>query len=252
MQKSIILEKYEDYLMDQSKQFVLEGTEEEKKNDALTVLRYAMDLLGWTPQIAADCLTSEILEALKLTRVVNTYIPCPNDVDFDSDLTYLVHLMYPRQVEYDASKQVKQLYMRVKNRELERFPKQTFKGSMGTFRTSVLLYEFINSNIASASIPELYERFADHGKINSKLKKEQLYNAYRDLYRTPLDFLHKSLDPEYKDTFLFNFYSFSAAFKACARDMANGIAENEVKIPDKMKKKGKRTNTADNESAIGA
>ena len=226
MQKEIAIERYERYVMGNGP-LTLNGSVKEKETAAKDIIRYAiLEMLGWTPQEAAGHMTWELVVQMKLDRLL-TYFKYPKDVDKEYDPDYIVHLAFP-EVPFDIKRQVLRVYRRLLDGQIEAFPKKIFDGRSGRDKAGILLMEVVATNIPSASIPELYERFANSAASVSLMKKAKIYGVYTKMYSTPLEYFHNSLDEADRDEFLYAFWQYrqvsSYARSALAAAMEPAVA----------------------------
>ena len=181
-----------------------------KQKEALAIVRYAVtELLEWTPQDAMDSMNEEIMEQLRLDKII-TYIRYPKDLSKKKDFNWMIHLAFPNETRYDVGEQVLKLYQRVKSGELKRFPKRVFEGDNGAQKLAILLKDFISKNLVAKSVAELYEIFGDSAKGNVLMHDAKLFYAYHELYDTPLEYLHESLGSS-RDEFLYSYYQYMSA-----------------------------------------
>lgn len=196
-----------------------------KEHEALKVVKYIINyILCWSPQEAADHMTKEIFEKTHLSEMTK-YIAYPKDIDPDTDYAWLIKRAFPKDVNYDISTQIRKLYEKIQNGEIKRFPKKVFYDHNGSLKLSILLNDFISTNIPSSSIEDLYIIFSDQAKSNKMLKKANLYYAYKDFYDTPLEYLHESLGI-YQDNFLYSYYQLMEILKNI--DCKDDIQENKI------------------------
>ena len=201
----------------------IEKTQKAKEEDALAVIRYVVrSILGWSPQEASEHITQEIIDKLKLEKVVS-YVVYPADVsrkdDKEDGWPWLLHRAFPGDVRYDIREQVLSTYEKVKNGEIRQFPRYMFKGDNWDKKLSILLSEYIATHIPLGDMDELYSKFADSIEGNRILKNASLYYIYREFYESPLMYLHTSLGDS-GDQFLFNYYLFKDALKESEREAA--------------------------------
>lgn len=88
----------------------------EKGNEqvALSVFRYAIEeLLEWTPTDANRFFSQSVVEYMKLTPLL-AYIDFPSEITEEhGQLTYILYLLYPKQIHYDFREQVIEIYQDV-------------------------------------------------------------------------------------------------------------------------------------------
>lgn len=188
-----------------------------KEKSALAIVRYAItSILGWTPDEAMGSLTYEIMQQLKLDRIIS-YIQYPKDLSRKKDVSWMVHRAFPHETDYDIKTQTLDLYRRLMRGEINRFPKHVFEGPNGIEKLAILLSDFITKNIPASSIADLYHFFGDSGAANAALKEHQLYYAYRDYFNTPLEYLHESLGDS-GDDFLYHYYQYMSVLEEMQRE----------------------------------
>ena len=218
MLETIAIERYEKHLLGK-KGITLHGTIQEKEKAAKDIVHYAIaELLEWGPEEASEHLTADIVNELKLKKILR-HIHFTIDIDPEKDIDYLACIAYP-QYPYNIRQQILRVYERVQNGEIDRFPKKIFEGTRGREKAAILLSEFISKNMIIESIEQLYEKFADSANMNTMLRKAKMFSAARKLYATPLDYLHNSLPDDMRDDFLYAVWQYASVSK---------IAVNEIK-----------------------
>ena len=215
MRKENAIARYEDMMLHGTR-LTLNGTDKEKEQAALDIIRYVItEGLRWTPEEAMDCLNEQSAKAFKLDKLINKYIHFPSDVIKGKDYEYVVHLAFPDKVKYDPMRTILDMYRRVLHEKQDRLPKRYFVGNDGEYRAGVLLLFAINMNIPqqASDTKELYALFADTSKANKYLREWKLFGVSRCLYYSPLEYLHYSLPESEVNDFLFNYYSFKNIFE---------------------------------------
>ena len=184
---------------------------ETKERDALAIVRYAVtNILGWKPQDAMECMTADVMKQLCLDRI-QMYVLYPKDINKNTDFAYMIHKAFPRETKYNMSAQILQLYESLFNGQLKKFPRRVFEGENGAMKLSILLKYYISKSIPATSVEDLYEVFGNNAQANLLMRKAKLFYAYRELYETPLEYLHESLGA-HQDPFLFAVYQFLNAY----------------------------------------
>lgn len=210
IRKQMALSQYEKLVMKGGK-ISLKGTPAEKEKLARGILRYAFtELLGWGPKEVREHMTLALLQRLRLDAL-EKYLVFPPDVDRKTDMDYYAYLAFPES-GFDNTRQVLRAYRRILAGEDAGFRKNFFKGPGGYQKATILLREFISSNITANSTADLYRLFANTKVITAKLRKARLYTTVNRLYESPLDCLHFSLPEEEQDEFLYNAYSYLLAY----------------------------------------
>jgi hypothetical protein len=213
-----IVKKYIRFLLGEIS-LSLSGTAEEKEQDALEILRFAVtDLLQMDPVKASKLLSLEDLELLGVKPLLK-HIMRPSGIDPDRDIRYFVHRAFPLQVPYDKGNQILVKYRRImdsgKKDVRQRFSRGAFSGQSGVRDLSTLVLMLISNNIEYRDIADLYRIFSDTARMNTVFKtKWRIYDAVKVNYSTPLECLHHSLPAEHQDDFLYRFYQFCEVYRA--------------------------------------
>lgn len=207
--KSAIAE-YEDTLVGKRKAistFYFSYGENGNMKLALQIMKYAFETyLKWEPQVLRDYLTSEVLERIKLKSLLR-YIVFPPELNAKEDLFYIAWLIYPETIHYGKKDLALRVYKKLLDKEIQKFPKEFFTGSDGVTRTQICLRYMIEQYLHITSVKELYEFFSTDECIKT-LRKYKLLTICRDLYDTPVEYLHSSLSKEQKDIFWYRYYDF--------------------------------------------
>ena len=170
-------------------------------------LRYIFEAyLEWTPYQVRDCLTHDIIRLLRLEPLINR-IPCPPELDRTRDLEYIAWYIYPQTVNCNQRDLAIMVYHRLNKGEISRFPKGYFDGTVqGWFRArcafQCMLIEYLPP---FENLEALYSYFASpRGK--DAIRKYKLLVPLRELYESPLEYLHDSLSSQQKDEALYQKY----------------------------------------------
>lgn len=232
--KNYALEIYEDYLLGKKKilRLNIEAIADKpiKKEDkkiakerllekaSTEIIRYAIkDILRWDPQYAAENITGEIVDQLKI-RTLFKHIDIPITVIQSGDYRMLMKKVFPSEVSYNLKDQAVDIYKKILNGEMKSFPNGYFKDELGREKLSAVLNYYIATNLAASSIKELYSDFAKGSGRIKKLDSAYIFYAYSGVYDSPLDLLHNSIGDK-KDDFLYNFYSFMGVFDEISKEM---------------------------------
>ena len=183
-----------------------------------TLIGYVCEhLLFLEPGEAVNILTMDMLEKLKLKRMIDDYVSFPGGLNEDGEkIRYLLSLAYPKMGLFSQKKWARGVYENIleakhQGKKLS-YPKKFFSGNLGMYN-AMLCLDYMISIVFDKTIPELYEAFADTARITSLLKKYGLWTACMLLYeKDPLSFLHFSLSDDDKDWFLFKYYIFQRDF----------------------------------------
>lgn len=186
----------------------------EKGNEqvALSVFRYAIEeLLEWTPTDANRFFSQSVAEGMKLTPLL-AYIDFPSEITEEhGQLTYILYLLYPKQIHYDFREQVIEIYQEVLLGK-RKYPRDYMYGHKGLLRAEICLQYVLNKEMIFNSKESLYGFFVSDS-IYAFLKEKKLYQLYRGFFDKPLDYLHESLPDGVRCEFLYQFYTFARAWK---------------------------------------
>ena len=167
-------------------------------------LRYLFEAyLEWTPIQVRDCLTKEIIQLLKMEPLINR-VPCPPELDRNRDFEFVAWYLYPETINCTKKDLAIKVYHRLNSGEISRFPKGYFDGTVQAwFRArcafQCMLIEYLPP---FSSIEALYSYFAGP-KGREAVRKYKLLVPLRELYDSPLDYLHDSLSTQQKDESLY-------------------------------------------------
>ena len=188
---------------------------------ALQIMNHAFDTyLHWSPEQLRDCLTMEVMERLKLQPLLR-YVIFPVELDSTKDLFYIAWQLYPGTVHFSEKDLILRVYKNLLSKQIQKYPKEFFDGRYGSIRAQVCLRYMIEQYLPFNTIDDLYDYFASI-KCNKVLRQNRLLDACRDLYDSPVEYLHKSLPKEQQNQFLYRYYDFTlrrAEQKANLTDM---------------------------------
>lgn len=178
---------------------------------AIEVCKYACEIfLHWTPEETATLLNNNIMQMMRLDKV-KPYLPVPKGFENSSDYRWLAHLMYPSKIRYCEKDAVVSVYENVlkgkKNGGLSKFPKGYFDGKSGRERAYICLQYLIDTKENFKSIEETYAFFASPDGTKF-LNNNGLKLVLRDVFQSPIQYLHRALPAETRDEFLYHYYEF--------------------------------------------
>lgn len=227
--KSLIIE-YENLLLNQSASrelstYYFAGDTKEKEKTVILLCQYLItEIFHWDVKQAKISLTWDILQKFALDKIILKYITFPPGIDPKTDMFYLLHLCFPKEVRFDERAHVINIYTKVLNEE-SRFPKDFFEGIKGMGRACICLQHMISRYMVFHSIEELYDMFGDTKYINKVLTKYKLKKASSLLFHLPVDYLHYSLSENQRDEFLHQFYCFEKSFKDAQKQIRKNKME---------------------------
>lgn len=210
-----LIYEYQSYLLGNQLAFPLakQGSKTEEDKNAKIVLRYAVEnLLKWNPIEMRDHFTLEVIERLKLQRVV-AGIVVPPEIDKKEDLDYFAHILYPAAVPYNFKKLTIKAYKRVLNNTTRKYPKGFFDDPRGRDRALYCLQYILSKCTLAETYEQLYARFADKS-ANNLLEATRLISARRRHWDSALDYFHAVMPDEPMFNVLYHFYKVWHMFPA--------------------------------------
>lgn len=218
MTKGQAISLYQNHVLKGFPKIRLSGSDSEKELVSLHVIRYIIGhILGWTPSDAFYHLTHDIVKATHMDIFIK-HLQFPKGLVSD-ELQYLAHYVYPK--EYAAKEEIREIYKKIRQGEMRRFPKYYFEGNLGQRNARTVLIEFVNQFLYVRDTEDLYAKFADNAYISRKMNEAKIFHLYSNHFFSPLQFLHESLTVSERDDFLYGYYEFTQAFnKAIAEESA--------------------------------
>lgn len=189
-------------------------TPEQQQEQALMVIRFAIEeYLQWNPSDVKKYMTRRILKKMKLDGLLKSYVAFPPEYDKnDMDLTYLAYLLYPGIFKLNIEEQCINMFQRVYNREISKFPSSWIGSGDGLRRFAIILQYVLAQMPRFKDQEALYAYFA--GPSGTKcLRKYRIYSFAITLYDSPLDALHFSLPDELRSSFWYHYFKFSKKYQ---------------------------------------
>ena len=183
----------------------------ENYRNSRIICRLAFEVfLHWTPEDVANRLTKEIVTEMKLDDVL-PFLGLPDDYFTGGDYTLLAAELYPGQLSVSNTTLVTNTYRTVllgkEKGGLYRFPKKYFDGNIGLQRAHICLRYLISNYTLFHSTKEMYEFFAMPSGTHL-INSHGLKLVLRDVFHSPVRFLHESLPEEERDEFWYHYYEF--------------------------------------------
>lgn len=207
--------------------------EEAKQKDAIHVLEYVItELMGLTPeeamvQFEVPGRAEEYIEKWKLEKVLE-HIRMPPGIRKDN-YRFLFSMVFPGKITYDEDEQTLEVYRRVLEGELSKFPRN-FLVRKGSIKMCVMLMQYISTHMRPGAPEDLYRIFSTPGEGYRILKDAKLYPACRKFFKSPLEFVHTMLvHTKQANPLLYNYYSFKTAYEAAEKEVLR--AEKDPKTP---------------------
>lgn len=170
-------------------------------------LRYLFEaFLEWTPVQVRDCLTADIIRLLKMEPLINR-VPCPPELDRNRDYEYVAWYLYPETRNCTKKDLAIKVYHRLNNGEISRFPKGYFDGTVQAWFRARCAFQcmLIEYMPPFSSLEAMYAYFASP-KGREAIREYKLLVPLRELYESPLDYLHDSLSSQQKSEELYEKY----------------------------------------------
>lgn len=218
--ETILLQEYEAMYINDGRNtipsvYFRDMTPGQQQAQALFIMRFAIEqYLGWRPEDVKKYMSKKILRKLKLDGLLKSYITFPPEYDKnDADLTYLAYLLYPGRFHMSMEEQCINMFERVYNREIAKFPSSWIGTGEGLMRFAIILQYVLMQLPRFRDKEAMYAYFA--GPQGTKcLRKYHIYSFAITLYDTPLDALHFSLPEELKSDFWYHYFKFVKAYNA--------------------------------------
>lgn len=183
---------------------------------ALNVIRYAVEIfLHWTPQEVKNYLNENVIDKMKLKRVL-AYISFPPGLDPNKDYWYISHMLYPKEIPFSTEQVTIFVYERLL-RGLEanqsvRFPKFMFDNYDGKKRAEACFRYLLSHYESFETIEDMYRFFSTY-QGEQELTKYGLTLAWKNVYSSPVIFLHESLPKEQRNELFFHYYEFQYRYR---------------------------------------
>lgn len=190
--------------------YFIKGSEKNHES-ALQIFRFAIEyFLHWKPEDAEKQLNQDIISKMRLEKVYK-YINFPPELDPEKDYWYVAHLLYPSKIRYDMEQLALDIYKKVllgkDNKGLYKFPKHFFDGADGRLKATVCLHYLIDKYEVFGSVKEMYAYFASD-KGRKDLDDHALRLVWRNVFTSPVIYLHETLPAEQRNEFWFHYYEF--------------------------------------------
>lgn len=176
---------------------------------ALEVFRYAIEyFLHWTPEQTKTYLNADVIKKLKLDKVM-VYVSFPPGLDLTQDYWYIAHLLYPKQIPCSLEDTTLYVYKRLlkgpKDGGLYRFPKHFFDGNDGRKRACICFRYLLAHYEVFDDIKSMYEFFSTE-KGEKELDKYGLRLVWRNVFESPVLYLHETLPVSQRNELYYHFY----------------------------------------------
>lgn len=205
---SYYLKEYDDVLMGRRKTYSSAlMAKEQGSRTCEELLRAIFELyLHWTPEEVRDKLTPDVVKTLKIHPLI-TRLPCPPELNPKTDLYYVAWYLYPETRNASDADLILKLYTDLMDGAIKKFPGGYFDGNDGYLRARILFMTMVREYMPPfQNIESMYAYFASpDGK--RCLSKYKLIIPLRELYGSPLAYLHDALPWSQKDEDLYEKYS---------------------------------------------
>ena len=190
----------------------------ENANEALAlgIMQYAFETyLRWDPIDIRDRIDLRLLRLLKLDQLLK-YIRFSEELDPRVDYFYIVWKIYPYTVNYTYEERVFRVYRNVLEGEMSRFPKEYFSGTEGEYRAKLCFRYMLENVVHFTSVNEMYRFFTMRSSIET-LQRAKLRIVCRDLFGSPLEYLHASLPDSQRNEMFYNREQFRKKYNEAER-----------------------------------
>lgn len=181
-------------------------SKDDKKSEAISIelVRFVIErYLGWTPEVAYNKLTPDIIRTMKLTLLCqNIYAPSKNYLD--KDFYIIIQKLYPDVTANSFVEGTIAVYKKILNGEIERVPKGFFEGIKGETKAILCLRYAMNQKmlIRSNDILERYLFFTTKEGLQF-IRDAKLWLPLKTIFESPLEYYHLSASPEEKSEFAY-------------------------------------------------
>lgn len=186
---------------------LFDGEARQKEKAALDIIRYAVEnLLRWTPKEMAAKFDEDVIQKMKLTKVVS-YVPFPPEADKKRDYFVYAHKLYPDIIPMDLYTLTILTYNNVHEKHLVKFPKGFFDDNLGRARALMCMNYALSRDGNFQSKQELYRMFTETSGMQF-IQKHRLDLARRLSWENAIDFVHESLSRNDRDEMWYHYYKF--------------------------------------------
>ena len=213
MDKRLLFYEYEQILTGKKNSFAstyFPYNADQNERLALEIFKYAIEkYLNWTPDETRLFLNAEIIKQMKLDSITR-FLRFPPELDPKKDYFYIAHLMYPNIIRYNSKELILNVYKKVLNGTLCKFPKEYMSGTRGLMCAGICFQYMLEQYFQFSCIEELYSYFASLEGWKA-LKKYRLSSVCNLMFDSPLDYLNESLNEKQRNEFLYRYYKFDEA-----------------------------------------
>lgn len=183
---------------------------------ALRVIKYAVEIfLHWTPEEVKNYLNKDVIEDMKLKRVMS-YISFPPGLDPNKDYWYIAHMLYPDELPFSMEDVTLFVYKRllrgIESGKSVKIPKFMFDNHDGRQRAQ-LCFRYLLSHYIPFKTPEDAYAFFASSRGEQELNKYGLTLVWKNIFGSPVSFLHNSLPQEKRNDFLYHYYEFQYRYR---------------------------------------
>lgn len=201
---------YEKLLLGHRERMVFKVSGEDRliaEYNAKEVLRYAFEvILNWTPQDIRDYVTIDILKWLNIIFAYRK-LTFPPELDPDIDVSFLAHLLYPKEIVYSRRDIVINKYNQVLSGTLAKFPKNFFSENEGQKNLEICFRYAVFTLLPDMTEREMYEYFSDKIRSDKFLKNSRLEIINKN-HIDIIDYLHSLISDENSSDFWYIYYKF--------------------------------------------
>lgn len=188
----------------------------DNKGFAEFIFRQAIEVfLHWTPQEAQVKMNDRIVKEMKLEKALR-YMDLPPEIERSRDYAMIVALLYPNELHINQEQLVIDTYESVlkgqENGGLYKFPKYYFDGLTGRMRGHICMRYLLEHKCSFHSSREMYEFFSTEAGT-SLLNSNALKVVLRDVFHSPVLFLHESLPASLQDEYWYHYYEFQYRYR---------------------------------------
>lgn len=200
---------------------LFDGEPQQKERAALDIIKYAVEvILRWSPKEMAAKFNQEVINRLKLNKIVS-YVSFPPEADKKRDYFVYAHKLYPDVIKLDLYTLTILTYNNVHEKHLVKFPKGFFDDNLGRTRALLCMNHALSRDGNFTSKQDLYKAFTETSGAQF-IQRHRLDLARRLSWELPIDYVHESLAQNDRDEMWYHFYRFKVKCKQYQKEQQNG------------------------------
>lgn len=203
----MVLNEYDEVLMGKRKSYSAFFMSRHHGDKVIKIaLKYCFETyLQWTPEQVRECLTPELVKRMHIEGLINR-IPCPPELNAKTELYYVAWWLYPETQNVSTPELMIKVYDDLLSEKITKFPKGYFDGILGLIHAKAIFLTMVKRYLSFDGPESMYAFFADTKQSKPIMKKYRLSVPLRELFDSPLDYLHEALPESQKREDLYQQY----------------------------------------------